>query len=129
MYGLSFYGLSQTCCRWTWFRHSNDVVLVVCVDCLISAAYSEPDSSTGGRFSFRRCRKLSCEQRIDRIKGSKKDIGVSAYVLEFLLEQVNHVFLNHDTFLVQIFDDEIVVDAIDVDDDGLDGRIAFDQDA
>ena len=72
---------------------------------------------------------MSCEQRIDRIKASKKDTGVSTYVLEFLLEQVNHVFLNHDTFLVQIFDDEVVVDAIDVDDDGLDGRIAFDQDA
>jgi hypothetical protein len=42
---------------------------------------------------------------------------------------VNHVFFNYDTFFVQIFDDEVVVDAIDVDDDGLDRRIAFDQNA
>lgn len=63
------------------------------------------------------------------VKRNKKDIGFSTYVLEFLLEQVNHVFLDHNTFLVQIFDDEVVVDAIDVDDDRLDGRIAFDQDA
>jgi hypothetical protein len=96
---------------------------------LISAAYSEPDSSTGGRFSFRRCRKLSCERRNDKNKASKEDIGVSTYILEFLFEQMNHIFLDHDTFLVQVFDDEVVVDAINVDDDGLDGRIAFDQDA
>lgn len=56
-------------------------------------------------------------------------LGGSTYVLEFLFEQVNHVFLNHDTLLVQILDDEVVIDAIDVDDDGFDGRIAFDQDA
>lgn len=96
---------------------------------MIWAAYSEPDSSTGGRFSFRRCRKSSCEQRIDRNKASKKGIEVVSYIFEFLFEQVNHVFLDHDTLLVQIFDDEVVVDAIDVDDDGLDGGIAFDQDA
>lgn len=68
-------------------------------------------------------------KKTDENKASEKDTGVSTYVLEFLLEQVNHVFLHHDTFLVQILDDEVVINAIDVDDDGLDGRIAFDQDA
>lgn len=101
----------------------------MCLKCLISSAYSEPDSSTGGRFSFRRCRKLSCEHETNGIKARKKTPGVSTYVLEFLFEQVNHVFLHHDTLLVQILDDEVVIDAIDVDDDGFDGRIAFDQDA
>lgn len=55
--------------------------------------------------------------------------GDLTYVFEFLLEEVHHIFLDNDALLVQILDDEVVVNAVDVDDDGLDGRIALDQDA
>lgn len=55
--------------------------------------------------------------------------GVLTYVFELLFEKVNHIFLDNDTFLVQVLDDKVVVHAVDVDDDGLDGRIALDQDA
>jgi hypothetical protein len=54
---------------------------------------------------------------------------VLTYVFELLFEKVNHIFLDDDTLLVQVFDDKVVVNAVDVDDDGLDGRITLDQDA
>jgi hypothetical protein len=49
-------------------------------------------------------------------------------VFQFLLEKSDHVLLNHDALLVEILNDKVVVGAVDVDDDGLDGGIAFDQD-
>lgn len=51
------------------------------------------------------------------------------YVFELLFEKMNHIFLDNDTFFVQVLDDEVVVHAVDIDDNGLDGRIALDQDA
>jgi hypothetical protein len=74
-------------------------------------------------------KKPTREQETDEANGRKRDGEVSTYVLELLFEEVNHIFLNDDTLLVQVFDDEVVIDAVDVDDDGFDGRIAFDQDA
>lgn len=49
------------------------------------------------------------------------------YVLEFLLEQLHHVFLNNQSLLIKIFDDDIVVNTIQVNDDGLDGWFALDE--
>lgn len=51
------------------------------------------------------------------------------YILELLLQQGHHVLLNHDALLVQVLDDEVVVVAVDIHDDGLDGRVALDEHA
>lgn len=64
----------------------------------------------------------------DEMKRWKLSVD-STYILELLLEELHHVLLDDDALLVEVLDDEVVVDAVDVDDDGFDGGIAFDQDA
>ena len=52
-----------------------------------------------------------------------------AHVFEFLLQKGHHVFLDDDPLFVEVLDDEVVVFAVNVDDDGFDGRVALDEDA
>jgi hypothetical protein len=49
------------------------------------------------------------------------------HVLELLLQDLNHVLLDDQMRLIEILDDDVVVDAVKVDDDGLDGRLALDE--
>lgn len=44
------------------------------------------------------------------------------------LQVRDHVLLDDEVRLVEVLDDVIVVLAVDVDDDGLDGRLALDED-
>lgn len=50
------------------------------------------------------------------------------HVLQLLLEQLHHVLLDYQPLLVEVFDDEIVVFAVEMDNDGLDRRLALDED-
>ena len=50
------------------------------------------------------------------------------YVLQFLLEQLHHVLLDNQCLFVKVFDDDVVVDTVQVNDDGLDGGFALDED-
>lgn len=83
-----------------------------------SINYSEPDSSTGAMFSFRRC---------DRVSDSNKGRGYKPYIFQLLLQQGNHILLHNNTLLVEILDNEIMVLAIDIDDNGFNGGVALDQ--
>lgn len=50
-------------------------------------------------------------------------------VVQLLLERLHHGLLDHNVLVVEDLDDELVVELIvDVDDDGLDRRVALDQD-
>jgi hypothetical protein len=51
------------------------------------------------------------------------------HVFELLFQKGYHVLLDHDPLLVQVLDDEFVIVAVNVHDDGLDRRVAFDQHA
>lgn len=53
----------------------------------------------------------------------------NTYILQLLFQERNHVLLNYNTLLVEILYDEVMVVAVNVDDDGLDGRIALDEHA
>lgn len=53
----------------------------------------------------------------------------STHVFQLLLQQRNHVFLDNNALLVQILNDKVVVLAINVDYNGLDGRIALNEHA
>ncbi len=46
-----------------------------------------------------------------------------------MLEQGNHVLFDDNTFLVKVFDDKVVIFAVNVDNDGLDGGVALDEHA
>ena len=46
-------------------------------------------------------------------------------LFELQLEHVHHVLLNDNALLIEILDDEIVLLAVDVDDDRLDSRLAL----
>ncbi len=48
-------------------------------------------------------------------------------LFELQLEHVHHVLLNHDALLIEILDDEVMLLAIDVDNDRLDSRLALDE--
>ena len=48
-------------------------------------------------------------------------------LFELQLEHVHHVLLHHDSLLIQILDDEVMLLAVDVDDDRLDSRLALDE--
>lgn len=52
-----------------------------------------------------------------------------AHILQSPLQLADHVFLDDDTLLVEVLDDEVMVLTVDVHDDGLDGGIALDQHA
>ena len=73
--------------------------------------------------------KEGCEPQRNARREGELDVENATYIFELLFEEMHHVFLDDDSLLVQVFDDEVVVDAVDVDDDGLDGGIALDQDA
>jgi hypothetical protein len=49
------------------------------------------------------------------------------YILQLLLQQSHHILLDYYTLLVQILDDELMAIAVNIDDNGLDRRVAFDQ--
>lgn len=51
-----------------------------------------------------------------------------SYIVKLSLELVQHVFLDNNPLIIQVLDDKVMVDRVDVDDDGLDGGIALDQD-
>lgn len=53
----------------------------------------------------------------------------TTYILQLLFQERNHVLLNYNTLLVEVLYDEVMVVAVNVDDDGLDGRIALDEHA
>lgn len=86
-------------------------------------AHSEPESSRGGKFSFNRCNTIvsACSQQYTQ------KAQVKTYLLQFIFQARDHVLHDDDTLLVQVLDDVLVVLAVvDVDDDGLDGRVALD---
>ena len=50
-----------------------------------------------------------------------------AHLFQLVLQHRHHVLLNKQMRLVQILDDDVVVGAVEVHDDGLDGRLALDE--
>jgi hypothetical protein len=54
---------------------------------------------------------------------------MTAHILQSSLQLADHVFLDNDTLLVEVLDDEVMVFTVDVHDNGLDGGIALDQHA
>jgi hypothetical protein len=86
---------------------------------LISQSLSAKGSS--GRYvSFRRFH--GCQQ--GGAHGRK-----STYVLQLLLQHVHHVLLDNQMLLVEVFNDDVVVGAVKMDNDGLDGRLTLDEHA
>jgi hypothetical protein len=53
----------------------------------------------------------------------------STHIFQLLLQQRNHVLLDNNALLIQILYDKVVVLAINVDNNGLDGRIALNEHA
>lgn len=51
------------------------------------------------------------------------------HIFELLLQNLYHVFLDHQVMVVQVLDDEVMVDAVQVHNDGLDSRLALDEHA
>jgi hypothetical protein len=50
------------------------------------------------------------------------------HIFDMHLQVRDHVLLDDEVRLVEVLDDVIVFFAVDVDDDGLDGRLALDED-
>lgn len=50
-------------------------------------------------------------------------------MLKLLLQDRHHVFLDYHARVVQILNDKVVACAVNVDNDGLDGRVALDENA
>lgn len=49
------------------------------------------------------------------------------HVFEFRFEHGDHVLFDNYALVVEVFDNVVMIGAIDAHDDGLDGRIAFDE--
>lgn len=49
------------------------------------------------------------------------------HVFELSFEHGDHVLFDNYALLVEVFDNVVMIGAIDAHDDGLDGRIAFDE--
>lgn len=50
-------------------------------------------------------------------------------LVKLFLEGGDHVLLDNDVLVVEVLDDVVVVVGVDVDDDGLDGGVALDEDS
>lgn len=62
-------------------------------------------------------------------KKTKRKGGSKINLFELPFEKCYHVFLDDDALLVEVLDYKVMILAVDADDDGLDGRVAFDQDS
>ena len=51
------------------------------------------------------------------------------HVFELRFEHGDHVLFDNYALVVEVFDNVVMIGAIDAHDDGLDGRIAFDENA
>lgn len=56
-------------------------------------------------------------------------IGKCTHIFEFSLEHRDHVFFDDYAFVVEIFDYVVMIGTVDANNDGFDGRIAFDENA
>jgi len=54
--------------------------------------------------------------------------SLDTHIFQLGLQQLDHVLFDDEARLVEVFDDVIVALLVDVDDDGLDGRLALDED-
>lgn len=50
-------------------------------------------------------------------------------LIELSLEQTNHILLYNDVLVVEILNDVVMVVGVDINDDGLDGGVALDEDS
>jgi len=51
------------------------------------------------------------------------------YILELLLQELHHVLLNDQVGFIEILNDDVMVLAVEMDDDGLDGGFALNKHA
>lgn len=52
-----------------------------------------------------------------------------SYLVKPHLEDVQHAFIDNERLVIQLLDDEVVLLAVDFDDYGFDGGVAFNKDA
>jgi hypothetical protein len=56
-------------------------------------------------------------------------IAKCTHIFELGLEHRDHVFFHNYAFVVEVFDYVVMIGTVDANNDGLDGRVAFDKNA